>query len=136
MRFFKEAIKFQGQIAAKDGLRTNPGKTEAEGAWLTPTNATELRSFLGSATYFRRFVRGYAHLASPVNNLTETSCLWPWSMVCGEAFDELKANLVSASVLAFPDVSKGNPPFILDTDASDRAIGFVWSQVQPDGLKH
>lgn len=99
-----------------------------------PTNATEVRTFLGLANYYRRFVRGYAEMAAPLNALTskdaEKANRFIWSPKCELAFVTLKRALTSTPILAFPDYDR---PFELYTDASRVAIGAVLSQRDDEG---
>ena len=88
---------------------------------------SEVRSFMGLASYYRRFVKGFAEIARPLHQLTEKNRRFEWTSECQKAFEELKARLTSPPILAYP-LPEGD--FILDTDASDSAIGAVLSQVQ------
>lgn len=90
-----------------------------------PSNQTEVRSFLGLASYYRRFVRGFAEIARPLHQLTENGKRFKWDEACQRAFVELKTHLILAPILAYPDPKK---VFILDIDASDFGIGAVLSQ--------
>ncbi|CDS36357.1 KRAB A domain containing protein [Echinococcus multilocularis] len=96
----------------------------------TPTNQTELRSFLGLANYYRRFVKGFAKIASPLHKLTEKQAKgnFKWEKEHDEAFKELKRMLCSAPILALPNFNSSALPFVPDTDASDAAVGGVLSQ--------
>jgi len=91
----------------------------------------EVRSFLGLAGYYRRFVPNFASIALPLNDMMKKGRKFTWTVEAQQSFDQLKSVLTSPPVLAMPlDVGK----FILDTDASDGAIGAVLSQVQ-DGYE-
>ncbi|KAL7871035.1 hypothetical protein SRHO_G00085320 [Serrasalmus rhombeus] len=109
----------------------DPKKVEAVRTWPEPTNQTEVRSFLGLASYYRRFVRGFAEVARPLHQLTEKGKSFQWDEACRRAFEQLKVCLVTAPILAYPDPKK---VFILDTDASDFGIGAVLSQ-EVDGIE-
>jgi len=100
--------------------------------WPVPKNQTEVRSFVGLASYYRRFVRGFAEIARPLHQLTEKGRRFKWTEACHTAFEQLKLSLMSAPVLIYPDPSK---TFILDTDASDAGIGAVLSQ-EEEGCEH
>eukprot|EP00952_Eustigmatos_sp_NYUAD-ZCMA_P004667 20535-Eustigmatos_ZCMA.PRE.1 len=82
------------------------------------------------ASYYRRFVVGFAHVASPLFNLLKKNVQHHWSKACQAAFDRIKKALTTAPCLAFPDWSK---PFVLYTDASDIGLGAVLSQVSEEG---
>ena len=94
--------------------------------WPTPTNVTELRSFLGLASYYRRFICRFAEVAAPLHRLHEKAISFQWSEQCNSAFETLKRRLSSAPVLAFP---RSSDTFILDprcvrADTIFTAIGF------------
>uniref|UniRef100_A0A3Q1J2D2 ribonuclease H n=1 Tax=Anabas testudineus TaxID=64144 RepID=A0A3Q1J2D2_ANATE len=116
---------FLGHVVSEHGVSTDPAKVSAVRDWPTPTTASELRSFLGLASYYRRFVRGFATIASPLHRLTEKGKRFEWSSAYTTAFQQLKAALADAPVLALPDPQQ---PFILDTDASNVGVGAVLSQ--------
>ncbi len=110
-------------------MATDPEKIEAVKSWPVPQNVSQVRSFLGTCSYYRKFIRGYANIAKPLHVLTEKNRLFTWSTEAQEAFEILKAALVSSPILAYP-----NPEgqFILDTDASNHGIGAVLSQIQDE----
>ena len=85
----------------------------------------EVRQFLGLASYYRRFVKGFAATAQPLHSLTKANSCFSWSIDCQEAIDTLKSKLLMAPVLSFPDFSRD---FILETDASVKGLGAVLSQ--------
>jgi hypothetical protein len=95
--------------------------------WPDPKNKSEVRSFIGLSTYYRRFVPRFTDIARPLLKLTEKDCAFCWTEECQEAFEKLKELLTSTPILAYPNV---NNKFCLDTDASDYAIGAVLSQKQ------
>ena len=124
-QLFKREVDFLGHVINEHGIHTNPQKIECVKTWPTPKNITELRSFLGLCSYYRRFIINYSHVAKPLTRLTEKDQRFNWTTECSEAFGKLKHMLVTAPILAHPDFTK---PFILDTDASNHAIGAVLSQ--------
>ena len=124
---FQKEVLYLGHIVSDQGLSTDPENTCKILDWPTPCNLTEVRSFLGLCSYYRRFLQNFAHIASPLHKLTHKNVGFKWTNECEEVFQELKHKLTSATILTFPDFSK---PFILDTDASDKGIGGVLSQVQ------
>ena len=128
----QEKVEFLGHIVSADGVATDPKKTEKVANWPVPRSRREVQQFLGLANYYRRFVQDYARIAKPLHRLTEKHTTFKWTRECEHSFENLRQNLVSAPVLAFPDCSR---PFILDTDASDSGIGAVLSQVQDDGTE-
>ena len=124
-QLFKKEVDFLGHVINEQGVHTNPQKIECVMNWPLPKNITELRSFLGLCSYYRRFIANYSHVAKPLTRLTEKEQKFNWTTECSEAFDRLKHMLITALILAHPDFTK---PFILDTDASNHAIGAVLSQ--------
>lgn len=98
--------------------------------WPIPTSCKELQQFLGLVSYYCRFIRNFAKICQPLHQLTEKNRSFVWSQSCQEAFNTLRQSLVSAPILAYPDITK---LFILDTDASEAGLGGVLSQVQDDG---
>ncbi|KAJ8270589.1 hypothetical protein GJAV_G00116820 [Gymnothorax javanicus] len=132
-------VKYLGHVILADGVATDPDKIKVVAEWKTPTNTTELRSFLGFASYYCRFVEGFAKYAAPLHNLVgelQGCCknLGPninaklnkrWDDECEQAFTTLKNKLISASVLGYADFTQ---PFILGMDASHQGLGAVLSQ--------
>ena len=126
-QFFKQSVYFLGHVISNNGVSTDPAKISIVSNWPTPTNVTELRSFLGLASYYRRFIRHFAEVAAPLYCLQEKGSTFRWTANCRDAFEILKKKLTSAPILAFP---KPSDTFILDTDASECGIGAVLSQRQ------
>jgi transposase InsO family protein len=134
-QLFMPEIEFLGHHVGRNGLRVMPDKVEAVRQWQVPTNATDLRSFLGLAGYYRRFVQGFSEIAAPLHALTQTKPGTPpyaWNEQAQTAFDALKRRLQEAPVLVLP-----NPdlPFVVHTDASDFATGAVLQQDHGAGLQ-
>ncbi|KAJ8412152.1 hypothetical protein AAFF_G00144190 [Aldrovandia affinis] len=98
--------------------------------WSIPTNVSDLQSFQGLASYYRRYVQDFAAIASPLHRLTDQGRPYVWDDPCSMAFKTLQTALITAPVLAYPDV---NRPFIIDTDASNIGIGAVLSQQGDSG---
>ena len=88
-------------------------------------------SFLGLATYYRRFIKDFAKVARPLHQLTENNRVFNWNKQCDSAFEQLNRKLCDAPLLAYPIRGK---TFVLDTDASNCRAGAVLSQ-QVDGEK-
>ena len=126
-QFFRKSVSFLGHIISQHGVETDPVKIQAITHWPPPTNAKELRSFLGLASYYRRFIPKFAEIAAPLYRLQEKESRFSWTEPCQTAFDTLKQKLTTAPVLAFPT---RDGMFVLDTDASNIAIGAVLSQLQ------
>ena len=124
---FRQAVKYLGHVVSPEGISTDQDKVESVKSWPIPTDVRGVRSFLGLASYYRRFIRGFADIACPLHSLTEKARVFHWSEECQEAFETLKSHLQEAPILAYPE-PEGD--FILDTDASGVGIGAVLSQVQ------
>ncbi len=100
--------------------------------WPTPVTQTHVCSFLGLASYYRRFIQGFAEIAAPLHRLTEKSAKFEWTEDCDEAFGKLKQALISAPILAYPRPVIYTRPvgeYLLDTDVNF-AIGCVSCQMQ------
>jgi hypothetical protein len=93
----------------------DPSKVKDVLNWKPPTNVSEIRSFLGLASYYRRFIEGFSKLAKPMMTLLEKNAKFMWSDKCQESFEEFKKRLTSAPVLVLPDLSK---KFSIYCDAS------------------
>ena len=129
---FQRSVTYLGHIVSAEGVATDPAKIKAVADWPVPTSVKEVRSFLGLALYYRRFIRGFASIASPLHALTSKSKDFVWNNESQEAFDRLKEELSKAPVLVYP--SPGNK-FILDMDASGDGIGAVLSQTHEGAEK-
>ena len=84
--FWKDKVAFLGHVISKEGIFVDPKKIEAVVAWERPTNVTEVRSFLGLAEYYRRFVEGFSMIASPLTKLTQKHAKFEWTDECEQAF--------------------------------------------------
>lgn len=137
--FLRPEVCYLGHVISAKGVSTDPNKTQAVVQWPRPPSATGLRSFLGFASYYRRFVEGFAKIAAPLHRLAAefsgkrkskhsgAGFGDAWSDQCENSFAELKVRLTTAPVLAYADFSK---PFILEVDASHGGLGAVLSQEQ------
>lgn len=135
--FFQKEVRYLGHVISDQGVSTDPSKIEVVANWQAPTTISELRSFLGFASYYRRFVEGFARLAAPLHKLVATlgskrskrtvSVTESWTEECSRSFEALKLKLTTAPVLAYADFSL---PFILEVDASYGGLGAVLSQEQ------
>jgi len=128
---FRTEIKFLGHLVSADGINPMPDKLEAIRDWPVPHCLKDVRSFFGLASYYRRFVKGFATTAEPLTRLTRKMARFKWSEEAQLAFEALKKALVEATSLAFPVPQEH---CILDTDASDVAVGAVLSQ-RIDGVE-
>ena len=125
--FVKQKVEYLGHVVTPDGVIPNPEKVRVVRDFPVPKNLKELRAFMGLANYYRRFVKGFAHIANPLNALTKKGVKFVWTQSCADAFDKLKRALISAPILAYPDFKK---EFLLFVDASSTGIGFTLAQNQ------
>ena len=126
-QFLQPKVQFLGHVVSAEGISPDPSKTSQVREWPIPTSVKETQQFLGLASYYRRFIKNFASITSPLHKLTEKKANFQWTSQCQDSFDCLKNCLISAPILALPDWSQ---PFLLDTDASDTGIEGVLSQVQ------
>ncbi|MCI37941.1 retrotransposon protein, partial [Trifolium medium] len=108
-------ISFLGHVISSEGIAVDPAKVEAVLQWSTPESVAEIRSFLGLAGYYRRFIEGFSKLAMPLTQLTRKNQAFVWDKHCEESFQELKRRLTTAHVLTLPDAKE---PFVVYCDAS------------------
>ena len=123
--FFSTEVWYLGHDISAEGVMADPAKLEVVRSWPEPTNQTAVRSFVGLASYYRRFVKNFAEIARPLHILIEKARKFRWDENCRNAFVALKTHLITAPILAYPDPHR---TFILDTDASDSGRGAVLSQ--------
>jgi hypothetical protein len=123
--FAKQSISYLGHVVSAQGVATEPAKIQDIEQWRTPSNTKELRSFLGLAGFYRKFVRHFGIIIRPLFNLLKKHTLFVWTQEHEKAFDLLKTALVTTPVLALPDFSK---QFYVYTDACQYGIGAVLMQ--------
>lgn len=131
--FAVKEVKFLGHIISRQGVRVDSEKTAAVSEFPTPKTQKQVRSFLGMANYYRRFVQDFAKIATPLNSLLNKDKKFEWNIQCQSAFETLKEKLISAPILAYPDTSKS---FILTCDASDSAVGYVLGQIDDENREY
>ena len=118
-------VGFLGHMVSADGIYVDPQKVEAVVYWEQPTTVTEVRSFLGLAGYYRRFIERFSKIAGPLHGLTRKGVKFEWTDRCEESFQTLKQRLSSAPVLTLPE---GNEGFEVYSDASHQGLGCVLMQ--------
>ncbi|XP_058775479.1 uncharacterized protein LOC131649738 [Vicia villosa] len=123
--FWMSEVKFLGHVISGDGVAVDPSKVEAVINWERPKNATEVRSFLGLAGYYRRFIMGFSKLALPLTRLTRKEVSFEWNLECEKSFRKLKEKLTTAPVLVIPDPNRSYEVFC---DASKKGLGGVLMQ--------
>ena len=109
------SVDYLGYHVSTDGLSTDPRKTDTVANFPQPTDVKSLRSFLGLASYYRRFISCFSTVASSLHMLTRKDARFDWTPACEAAFSQLKQYLTSAPILAFPQLER---EFLLETDAS------------------
>ena len=128
--FFQSSVEYLGHVVSDKGLSPDLAKVQAVSNWKVPTNVSKVRSFLGLAGYYHKFIPDFARIPAPLTNLTRKHTPFTWSLREGEAFRALKTALQIAPVLQLADPTR---PYIVTTDASDFAMGAVLSQVWDNG---
>jgi hypothetical protein len=123
--FAQSSVHYLGHVISSAGVATDDSKISDVRDWPTPTDAKQLRSFLGLTGYYRKFVRNYANISKPLTTLLTKFTPYIWTSTTELAFRTLKEALVSAPVLALPDFSA---QFTIETDACEYAIGAVLLQ--------
>ncbi|PKA63977.1 putative mitochondrial protein [Apostasia shenzhenica] len=123
--FWLQQVVFLRHIINSSSIAVDPSKIEAITDWPKPTTVIEVRSFLGLAGYYRRFVEGFSKIALPLTQLTKKIVRFEWSKACDESFQELKRCLVIAPVLTIPSTSEN---FVVYSDASRKGLGCVLMQ--------
>ena len=129
----KNQISFLGHIISKDGIKPDPKNTNKIAEQGPLKNVKEVQRFLGIASYYRKFIKNFAKIANPLNQLLTKGNKFNWTTECDEALSKLKAELTNPPILKFPDFNK---PFLIMTDASAYAIGAVLSQNDENEKDH
>ena len=125
--FFKKELDFLGHTVTTSGIRPQTRKISAITNMARPQNVTDVRSFIGMTSYYRRYIPRYTAVAKPLLNITRKNAQFVWTDETEEAFDALKTALTTEPILAYPDM---NLPFILYSDASKKSIGAALVQEQ------
>ncbi|MFS7997765.1 putative nucleotidyltransferase, Ribonuclease H [Helianthus anomalus] len=123
--FWINEVQFLGHIVSSQGIHVDPSKIEAVKNWCTPKSVIEIRSFLGLAGYYRRFIAEFSKIVVPLTTLTQREKPFVWGPEQEESFLTLKNILCNAPVLTLPN---GNDDFVVYCDASNRGLGCVLMQ--------
>ena len=123
--FARESVVCLGHKLSREGISPDPANVEKIKSWKAPTNAKKLRAFLGLTGYYRQFVKGYSDIAGCLTDLTRDDAKWVWTDKHEHAFKTLRDALISDQVMCYPNFDE---EFILKTDASLTAIGYVLTQ--------
>lgn len=139
-QFLRQEVKYLGHVVSAEGVKTNPEKIKAISEWPTPQTEDELRSFLATCGYYRRYINHFAQITTPLQEMlgpVRKKRKWTqsekdefqgkWTVESQQCFEHLKHLMTSAPILGYPDFEL---PFILETDASLDGLGAVLSQKQ------
>ena len=126
-QLFRTKVQFLGRIVSREGVAVTDDHIKCIREWPAPKNPKDVEKFLGFVNYHRDFLQGLATILSPLYALTRKDTPFRWTQECERAFQTAKDSLTSAPVLAYPN---NEDHFILDTDASDIALGAALYQVQ------
>ncbi|KAK5775278.1 hypothetical protein PVK06_043151 [Gossypium arboreum] len=124
-KFWLREVSFLGHVVSASGIRVDPNKISSILNWKPPRNITEVRSFLGLAGYYRRFVKGFSMIATPMTKLLQKDVKFEWTEKCQKSFDQLKTYLTEAPILVQPESGK---EFVIYSDASLLGLGCVLMQ--------
>ncbi|GJQ99754.1 putative reverse transcriptase domain-containing protein [Tanacetum coccineum] len=124
-KFWLKEVQFLGHVVNRDGIHVDPSKVESVKNWKTPESPTKIRSFLGLAGYYRRFIENFSKIAKPLTLLTQKNKAYVWGDKQEEAFRILKEKLCNAPVLA---LLEGPNDFVVYCDASNQGFGCVLMQ--------
>eukprot|EP00253_Pinus_taeda_P006753 PITA_06753 len=123
--FFKEEIQYLGHVITKEGIAVDPEKIKAIMDWPVPKDVADVRSFMGLAGYYRRFVEGFSKVAFPITSLQKKGKTFHWTPNCQKSFEQLKQLLTTAPILRIADPDKD---YVVCTDASKEGVGGVLMQ--------
>ncbi|KAI9552561.1 Retrovirus-related Pol polyprotein from transposon 412 [Daphnia sinensis] len=133
-QFMKQTVNYLGHVISTNGIGPDPAKVEKLANYKVPTSAEKVRSFLGLAGYYRRFIENFGSIAQPLTAKTHKDALkktFVWTDNDQKAFEKLRTCLITPPLLAYPNFDL---EFLLFTDACDYGIGSVLSQIQ-DGVE-
>jgi len=91
---FRREVEFLRHVVSSEGIAMQGSKVKAVNTWPTPKSLTELRAFLGAVGYYRRFIKNFSAVASPLFQLLKKDTSWEWTVERQQAFDDLKSRLV------------------------------------------
>jgi hypothetical protein len=107
------------------GISVDPSKIHDVLSWNAPTSVSDIRSFLGLAGYYHRFIKGFSKISKPMTELLEKDKKFKWTPAYEASFQELKKRLTTAPILVMPDIEKS---FSIFCDASGQGLGCVLMQ--------
>ena len=131
--FGAQKVLYLGHFISEKGVEVNHDKVKAISSFPQPKTVKQVREFLGMTNYYRKFIKGYSNISSPMYTLLKSDSKFEWTEECSQAFETLKLALINAPVLTHPNMKK---PFILSTDASYNGVGYVLGQLDNAGNEH
>ena len=120
--FYRDRIQYLGHIISEEGISVDPEKIKSIINWPTPRSVMDIRSFMGLAGYYRRFIKGFSKVAHAITSLQKRRVKFEWTSKCEESFQRLKNLLTSAPVLK---VANPERDFLVCTDACRQGLGGV-----------
>lgn len=129
--FMKSKIEFLGHELSKKGIKPLHDNIEKIKDFPVPTTTKKVRRFHGLVSYYRKYVKNFSEIATPLTNLTKKNQTFCWSSEAQRAFDILKQKLITSPILISPDFDK---TFILSCDSSKDALGGMLGQKDEDGI--
>ena len=130
--FIQESVIFLGQILSREGIRPESGKDQEILRFNVPETCSEVKSFLGMASFFPKFVPHFSEYAAPLFELLKKKRVFEWTDECERDFNFIKSKLQDPGILVHPQFDR---PFIIHCDASGKAIVFMLAQMYDDMLK-
>lgn len=124
-KFFQNEVTYLGHKITDKGILPDDSKFDVINNYPEPKNADEVKRFVAFCNYYRRFIKNFAEITYPLNQLTKKRAIFNWTDECRISFQNLKKALISPQILQYPDFSK---PFVLTCDASGIACGAVLAQ--------
>ena len=131
--FEVQEVTYLGLIISTTGVRMNPSKVECITNWEPCSNVKDVQAFLGFANFYRRFIKNFSRIVSPLVQLTKKAHVWDWSARCTASFKALKAAFTSAPTLRHFDPER---EVWVETDASDYVSSGILSQKDDQGILH
>jgi hypothetical protein len=118
-------VLFLGHIISEGEISVDPSKVKGVFSWNTPQNVSDIRSFLGLAGYYRRFIEGFSKISKTMIELLAKGKTFEWTLGCKASFQELRKRFTTTPVLTMPDMEKS---FLIYCDASGHGLGCVLMQ--------
>jgi RNase H-like domain found in reverse transcriptase/Reverse transcriptase (RNA-dependent DNA polymerase) len=129
----RDSVEFLGYMLSADGLTMSVDKVQTIQDWPEPRKIKDIQSFLGFANFYRRFIYNYSNITVPLTRLTRKGTPWLFTEECRESFNFLKKAFTSAPILSH---WVPNRPLVMETDASDYALGAILSLFDEEGVLH